>query len=570
MVATGGGVPPDFSAVDYTKAVSEKCAALSVKYLGDAESIINCIRAKDERQLADITARADGKERGLMLLLACIHGAYHCFVHLRNGLAVPYVDMALGDGIPGCSSLVELAAHFGHTTLTTILEYLGGGAAFDVPSALFEAAYQHPNGRLECLLGDEDTRRSINTANSKGLLPLMVASASAVPLLVEAGADVNLVHGYTGTALYHACHFASLEKVKALVECGADENRAGPEGKTPLMVAADQSQANIVEYLLGRPGIDIEAKAADGQRAIKFACFKKHVGMVKLLVGAGAKVNAQPTDEGSPPLVSAVLGGDLQVVKYLVECGADVTYRCSYGDMPLMLAAREGHIDVVEYLLGRPGVDIEAKNKYGERTIDIACRNDHLNVVKMLIAAGAKIEPQGNDEQGALAAAARWGNWQVVKYLVEEAGADVQRAGYEGRTPLIAAGDGGRADVMEYLLGRPNINIDAKNEQGEMAIDIACRKGHLEVVKLLVAAGARVDPQDSDEGMGALAEAVIAGHLHVVKYLVEEAGADANRTGRDGLNPLALATRMYRTDIAHYLQTVVSQRKHEVSVLQLA
>jgi ankyrin repeat protein len=574
MVATGGGVPPDFSAVDYAKAVSEKCAALSIKYLGDAESIINCIKADGYRQLADITTRADGKERGLMLLLACIHGAFHCVLDLgKEGFAVPYVDMGLGDGIPGCSSLVELASQFGQKRLTIILDYLdsvGGGAAFDVPSALFEAAYQHPNGLLECLLRDEDTRRSVNTANSRGLLPLMMASPSAVPLLVEAGADVNLVHGDTGTALYHACHFASLEKVKALVECGADENRAGPGGKTPLMAAAKKTQANIVAYLLGRPDIDIEAKAADGDRAINFACFNKHLGVVKLLVGAGAKVNAQPTDKRSPPLVSAVLGGDLQVVKYLVECGADVTYRCSYGFMPLLLAARDGHIDIVEYLLGRPGVNIEAKNEDGERTIDIACRNNHLDVVKLLIAAGANIEPQGNDEQGALAAAAMWGHLQVVKYLVEETGADENRAGYKGWTPLMAAARRGQVDVMQYLLGRPSINIEAQSEGGERAIDIACCEGHVEVVKLLVAAGARVDPEDSDEGLGPLTSAVIADKLDVVKYLVEEAGADASRTGKNGVTPLTWARRTCHTDVANYLQTIESQREHEVSVLQLA
>jgi ankyrin repeat protein len=475
MVTTGGGVPPYFSAVDYAKAVSEKCAAVSIKYLGDAESIINCIRADDARQLADVTTRADGKECGLMLLLACIHGALHCVLDLsEDGFAVPYVDVGLGDGIPGCSSLVDLASQFGHHHLTIPLECLdsvGGGTAFDVHSPLFEAAYQHPNGQLECLLRDEDTRRSVNTANSKGLIPLMVASASAVPVLVEAGADVNLVHGYTGTALYQACRFASLEKVKALVECGADENRAGPEGKTPLMVAIDKTRANIVEYLVGRPGIDIEAKAADGDRAINFACYKKPLGMVKLLVGAGAKVNAQPTDEGSPPLVSAVWGGDLQVVKYLVECGADVNviYKSDGGNTPLMLAVRDGHIGIVEYLLGRPGID-----------------------------------------------------------------------------------------------------IDAKSDEGERAIDIAYCEGHREVVKLLVAAGARVDAQDSDEEIGALAEAAVGGHLHVVKYPVEEAGADANRRGTDGVTPLMWARGTCLTDVANHLQTVESQREHEVSVPQLA
>jgi ankyrin repeat protein len=259
------------------------------------------------------------------------------------------------------------------------------------------------------------------------------------------------------------------------------------------------------------------------------------------------------------------------VVKYLVEeAGADERHAEGNGMTPLMWAVDEGHIEMVEYLLSRPATDVNAKTTEKDGALTFACRKGRVEMMKLLVGAGARVKAESSDELGLVAQAVVWGKLQVVKYLVEEAGADENYRDGGGWTPLMVAADAGQAAVMQYLLDRPCINIDAENERGTKAIDMACRKGHVEVVKLLVAAGARVHPQDSD-ATGALLQAVRGGKLDVVKYLVEGAGADVTRTGRNGITPLTLAsTIMCHTDIANYLRTVVSQREHEVSVLQLA
>jgi ankyrin repeat protein len=169
-------------------------------------------------------------------------------------------------------------------------------------------------------------------------------------------------------------------------------------------------------------------------------------------------------------------------------------------------------------------------------------------LVKLLVAAGARIDPETEEEMGAVASAAWGGHLQIVKYLVEEAGADVWHAGYRGEMPLMWAADNGHADVVAYLLDRPGMDMDVR----QRALGIACRNGHLQVVQLMVAAGAKVELQGR-VGMGAVAEAAYGGHLQIVRYLVEEAGADEGRPDSDGFTPLMWAADNGHADVVGYL-----------------
>jgi ankyrin repeat protein len=313
----------------------------------------------------------------------------------------------------------------------------------------------------------------------------------------------------------------NVQVVKYLVACGAEEGIARSDGWTPILVAANKGHEEVVAYLLGRPGIDIEAKTTEGDRAIDVACRMGHLQMVKLLVAAGVRIDPQDSDEIGA-LAEAAVGGHLQVVKYLVEeAGADEGRTDGDGKTPLIWAADEGHVEVVEYLLGRPATDVNAKTTDKVGALTFACCRGHLEVVKLLVEAGARVDAGASpsNKLGALVSAAFGGNVQVVK----------------------------------YLLGRTGVDIEAKTVSGERALDVACRGGHLEVVKLLVAEGARVDPQDSYT-RGALAEAAVAGHLHVVKYLVEEAGADERRAADlFRTTPLLWAADEGQAEIVAYL-----------------
>jgi ankyrin repeat protein len=492
---------------------------------------------------------------GAMLVFACLHGARRCAQYLVKQGALEGLEIMKRCGGPlGFFIPITMAAALCHWEVVESL--MEGGAeahAFDSGerSALLIAVDNYPNANLEFLLRHEATRQHINTANGYGMTPLMAASASAVPLLVEAGGDVNLDTPEGGTALGHACQFGQLDKIKALGKYGADVQHADCHGITPLMQATQRGQADIVEYLLGRPGINIDAKAADGNTALYLACDNANFEVLQLLVAAGARVEPKASDEWGP-LALAAFRGKIEVVKYLAEeCGADEQRAGPDGRTPLILAAEENRADIVEYLLGRPGMDIQAKTAVGVTALDIACQNGHLETVKLLVGAGANLKPQANEVVGPVQIAIARGHLEVVKYLVE-CGADDRRV-YPGRcTGLERAAREGHADVVEYLLGRPGVDIDAKTPAGATMLSTACRKGHVEVVKLLMAAGARVDAH-SDTELPATTSAVVGGHLGLLKYLVEDAGVDVLRVDRPVNQPLIWAINLGHTDIVQYL-----------------
>jgi ankyrin repeat protein len=116
------------------------------------------------------------------------------------------------------------------------------------------------------------------------------------------------------------------------------------------MLAAGKGHVDVVNYLLCRQDIDINAHTVEGSTALGFACGSGHLEMAKLLVAAGARVDPQHGKKWKP-LGSAAMGGSLQVVKYLVEeAGADVRWVDPDGLRNLMMTADEGHADIAEYL----------------------------------------------------------------------------------------------------------------------------------------------------------------------------------------------------------------------------
>jgi len=118
-------------------------------------------------------------------------------------------------------------------------------------------------------------------------LLILSAAASSVPALVDAarngdvvriralvrgGADPNgvLMSSTNWTPLLHAIHKNQLASVGALLEIGADPNRANPEGMTPLMFAAGYGETPIVRLLLRR-GANALLRDNGGDSALDYA-----------------------------------------------------------------------------------------------------------------------------------------------------------------------------------------------------------------------------------------------------------------------------------------------------------
>jgi ankyrin repeat protein len=103
-----------------------------------------------------------------------------------------------------------------------------------------------------------------------------------VKQLLDAGADVNAVGESRITALMGAAAGGNPETVKLLLEHGAKVDAKGPQDMTALMAAAEAGKADAVKLLL-QHGADRKLKSDKGETALDVAKKKGHQDVVALL-----------------------------------------------------------------------------------------------------------------------------------------------------------------------------------------------------------------------------------------------------------------------------------------------
>lgn len=131
------------------------------------------------------------------------------------------------------------------------------------------------------------------------------------------------------------------------------------EPRTPLQLAANRGQADIVRMLLDR-GADVnEAPApARGRTALQAAASgfrgSPDMDLVKFLLEKGADINAAPAVFGGlTALQAAAISGDIMLAKFLLVNGAKVNAASAFreGRYAIEGAAEHGRLDMVQLLL---------------------------------------------------------------------------------------------------------------------------------------------------------------------------------------------------------------------------
>lgn len=107
------------------------------------------------------------------------------------------------------------------------------------------------------------------------------------------------------------------------------------------------------------------AKGGSRESPIHSAIVLGYDEIVKVLVDAGADVNAQFGTERETPLYWASREGRLSTVRLLIENGADVNKVSKGGKTPLHVAALRGDLSLVEFLL-QSGADPQAMDSAGK------------------------------------------------------------------------------------------------------------------------------------------------------------------------------------------------------------
>jgi len=137
-----------------------------------------------------------------------------------------------------------------------------------------------------------------------------------------------------------------------------------------LRKAVRSADVEQVRTLL-KQGIPISETDSLGGTALHDAVWAGETEIVKLLLDAGASVNASHTEAGSTPLHYAIITNRVEIAELLIAKGADTKARYRGDATPLHLAANRGNRAMLELLLTH-GADINARDWRGRTPFRIA------------------------------------------------------------------------------------------------------------------------------------------------------------------------------------------------------
>ena len=162
-------------------------------------------------------------------------------------------------------------------------------------------------------------------------------------MLVKLGVDVNALYG-AKSALKLANEVKEEKIAKFLEENGAkeffDEKKAEELGQE-LLKECGQEEINFekVKELINK-GADIEAKNRSGWTSLMCASYNGHSEVVKVLLEKGADIEAKDND-GQTSLISASEWNYSDVVKMLLENRADIEAKDNRGKTALDLVEND-------------------------------------------------------------------------------------------------------------------------------------------------------------------------------------------------------------------------------------
>uniref|UniRef100_A0A336L2X6 CSON004035 protein n=1 Tax=Culicoides sonorensis TaxID=179676 RepID=A0A336L2X6_CULSO len=120
----------------------------------------------------------------------------------------------------------------------------------------------------------------------------------------------------------------------------------------------------------------VNDRDANGYTALHYAIRTGYMRGVKMLVDAGADVNAQ-TNGGATPLHRAALWGQIDILKLLLSIrNIRIDVKDSDGHNPLHRAAQNNHYEACEILLSRDKQLKYDRDVQGRLPFDLADEND--------------------------------------------------------------------------------------------------------------------------------------------------------------------------------------------------
>lgn len=176
--------------------------------------------------------------------------------------------------------------------------------------------------------------------------------SEVIKCLIKYGLDINEIYHHTYhkyTALFDSCRYNMEEKVKVLLDCGANVNICDSNGDFPINKAVSNGQLKLIEPLYNA-GANIDQKDSHG--------------MTPLIYVSNVKASSYVAKEIASTKKKVISEDFIQIAEKLIDMGADINAQDNLGKTALMYACNRGNSRVVKKLL-EAGADISIVDKHG-------------------------------------------------------------------------------------------------------------------------------------------------------------------------------------------------------------
>lgn len=397
------------------------------------------------------------------------------------------------------------------------------------------------------------------------------------------------IHRQNSSALCWAAQHGKTRLVEQLVRqyrCNVNTVNTVHDGNTPLIYAALNGSAAIVDVLLSSRQICVNMRNRKGQCALWCAASRGHEDAVGILLPQdGIQVNAADLERKVTPLGMAVKRGHAGVVRSLLAVEQiNVNRKDRRGRTPvfhaLFHAIKKSDLDILMMILAKEVTDLSHEDENGFTPLIYAVRHREKRLTQILLShPTCNIESRDWDDRTALWHAVRKGDEGIISLLLEK-GANIAAQDIDGETPLHESIRTGSAFLTELLLrysmgrrsafdlnladtvlpplclatslGNPAIvqvlldhgwNANEVDAKRRTPLHFAAENGYYKVVRVLLSSQ-QLDVNARDQWAStALHEATRGGHSGVVKLLLRKANIDINIEDRNGCTPLWWATQ---------------------------
>ncbi|XP_067676346.1 serine/threonine-protein phosphatase 6 regulatory ankyrin repeat subunit A-like [Haliotis asinina] len=419
---------------------------------------------------------------------------------------------------------IMVAGRRGHTEVIRLL--VKNGADLSLRDAHGDNILYHAclGGHVEVVKYVVSKNRvDINSRGKDKKTPVMVAGErghkDVVELLVKYGANLSLRDAHRNNILHLACGRRRVEVIKCVISHNVvDINSIGKDKKTPVMVAGETGQRDVVKLLV-KYGANLSLRDAHGDNILYYACLGGHVEVVKYVVSQHVQDINRRRHNGRTLAMVAGERGHRNVVELLVKYGANLSLRDAHSNNILHLVCGRGHVGVVKYVISQDTVDINSRGNNKKTPIMVAGRSGHTEVIRLLVKNGADLSLRDAHGDNILYHACFGGHVEVVKYVVSKNRVDINSRGKDKKTPVMVAGERGHKDVVELLV-KYGANLSFKDVHSNNILHLACRSGHVSVVEYVLSQGTVDVNAKNEKRESAATIARTLGRLHVLEVLL--------------------------------------------------